>query len=88
MYAPRVFFSMAFALLIFAVASFFLTHSLWTVLINTVIAAILLQVGYFGGVLYMVWKAQREKSASLTPNKSLSPKEKLRDTTAPEPKNF
>jgi exopolysaccharide production repressor protein len=88
MYAPRVFFSMICALLIFAVASFFLTHSVWTVVIHTVIAAVLLQVGYFGGVLFLVLKAAREKNVSLQPTKPLQTKEKLEDSSAVAPKKF
>lgn len=88
MYAPRVFFSMICALLVFAVASFFLTHSVWTAAIHTIIAAVLLQVGYFGGVLFMVMKSAREKSVSLQPAKSLQTKEKLPDNSAVTPKKF
>jgi exopolysaccharide production repressor protein len=65
MYAPRVFVSMVGALVAFAVATYFMTQSLSTTLIETVICAILLQVGYFLGVLYLSWKAARERRARL-----------------------
>ena len=43
------------ALVVFAVATYFVTHSLWTTLINTVICAIIIQVGYFVAVLAMIF---------------------------------
>lgn len=88
MYAPRVFFSMVFALLIFAGVSFFLTQSLWAVLIQTVVAAILLQVGYFGGVLFLVWKTARERNTDAQSVKSMTTKEKLQNGPAATPKKL
>jgi exopolysaccharide production repressor protein len=79
---------MVFALLIFAGVSFFLTQSVWTVLIQTVVAAILLQIGYFGGVLFLVWKAARERNTESQAIKSLTKKEKLQDGPAAAPKKF
>ncbi|KKX30778.1 exopolysaccharide production repressor protein [Rhizobium sp. LC145] len=58
MYAPRVFVSMTVALLAFAIASYFINGSILTTFIQTVICAVLLQIGYFIGVLYLV---RREK---------------------------
>lgn len=49
------------ALVVFAVATYFVTHSLWTTLINTVICAIIIQVGYFVAVLAMIWRSDRGK---------------------------
>ena len=45
MYAPRVFISMAGTLAVFAIATYFLTHSLSVTLIETAICAVLLQIG-------------------------------------------
>ncbi|WP_160010261.1 exopolysaccharide production repressor protein [Rhizobium sp. 18055] len=64
MYAPRVFVSMFGALAVFAVATYFLSGSLSGALIKTAVCAILLQAGYFGGVLYLVWKEAKERSGS------------------------
>lgn len=69
MYAPRVFVSMIGALLAFAVATYFLTQSLPMTLIETVICAILLQVGYFAGVLYLSWKETKARKARLSDGK-------------------
>jgi exopolysaccharide production repressor protein len=43
----------------FAVATYLITGSVWTTLIDTVICAVLVQVGYFAIVLYLVWRTPR-----------------------------
>ncbi|WP_117192107.1 exopolysaccharide production repressor protein [Rhizobium terrae] len=58
MYAPRVFVSMTGVLIAFAVSAYFMTGSFYTAFIQTLICAVLLQAGYFIGVLYLV---RREK---------------------------
>ncbi len=66
MYAPRVFVSMLGALAVFAIATYWLNGSLTTTIIETAVCAVLLQVGYFGGVLFLVWKeSQQRRSMSL-----------------------
>ncbi|NEI72646.1 exopolysaccharide production repressor exox [Rhizobium lusitanum] len=69
MYAPRVFISMLGTLVVFAIATYFLTNSLWTTLIETIICAVLLQIGYFLGVLYLVWKERKSRDALLSEEK-------------------
>ncbi|QRM57351.1 exopolysaccharide production repressor protein [Sinorhizobium sp. BG8] len=64
MYAPKVFFSMFGALVAFAVATYILNGSFWSTVGQTLICAVLLQVGYFVGVLFLVRKAARERDAS------------------------
>lgn len=49
-------------LLVFALTSYFLTQSLWTAFIQTVICAILIQLGYFAAVLFMVWRGDGRSS--------------------------
>jgi exopolysaccharide production repressor protein len=49
-------------LLVFALTSYFLTQSLWTTFIQTVICAILIQLGYFAAVLFMVWRGDGRSS--------------------------
>lgn len=61
MYAPRVFVSMVSVLLTFAVASYWMSGSLWTVLLQTFLCAIILQVGYFIGVLYLVHREKQQR---------------------------
>jgi exopolysaccharide production repressor protein len=73
MYAPRVFISMVGALAVFAIATYFLTHSVSTTLIETVICAVLLQIGYFLGVLFLVWKEQSARNALLNADAAATP---------------
>jgi exopolysaccharide production repressor protein len=49
----------AIVLMPFAVVTYLITGSVWTTFVNTVICAILVQVGYFAVVLFMVWRAPR-----------------------------
>ncbi|MBN8952528.1 MULTISPECIES: exopolysaccharide production repressor protein [unclassified Rhizobium] len=70
MYAPRVFISMLGTLIVFAIATYSLTNSLSTTLIETVICAVLLQIGYFLGVLYLVWKERKSRDALLNEDKA------------------
>lgn len=59
MYAPRVFFSMIGALLIFAVATYFIQGSFYTAFIQTLICAVILQTGYFIAILVLVAREKR-----------------------------
>ncbi|HXV30443.1 MAG TPA: exopolysaccharide production repressor protein [Sinorhizobium sp.] len=61
MFAPRFLVSMLGALTAFAIATYFLTGSLATAAIQTLICAVLIQVGYFIAVLFLVWKEARER---------------------------
>ena len=64
MYGPRVFVSMIGALLVFAIATYVMNGAFWTTVLQTVICGILLQVGYFVGVLFLVWKTARDGQSS------------------------
>jgi TRAP-type uncharacterized transport system fused permease subunit len=59
MYAPRVFVSMLGTLAVFAIAAYVMSGSFWTALIETIFCALILQIGYFIGIVYMV---RREKA--------------------------
>ncbi|WP_104666302.1 exopolysaccharide production repressor protein [Ensifer adhaerens] len=61
MYAPRVFVSMIGALTVFAVVTYFLNGSLTSTLIQTAICAILIQIGYFLAVVFLIWRKARER---------------------------
>lgn len=63
MHAPKVFFSMIGALAVFAVATYFLSGSLSGTIIKTVLSAVLLQVGYFCAVAYLVFKETKRRKA-------------------------
>ncbi|QHG73161.1 exopolysaccharide production repressor protein [Ensifer adhaerens] len=60
MYAPRVFVSMIGALTVFAVVTYFLNGSLTSTLIQTAICAVLIQIGYFLAVVFLIWRKARE----------------------------
>lgn len=66
MYAPRVFVSMLGTLVVFAVAAYVMSGSFWTALTETILCAVILQVGYFIGIVYLVRreKAQMESTRS------------------------
>jgi len=55
-------------LLVFAITTYVMTQSVWTTLVQTLICAVLLQVGYFAAVLFLVWrsaeKPRHEESAA------------------------
>lgn len=63
MQAPQVFFSMLGALAVFAIGTYLLSGSVSTTVIQTLICAVLLQVGYFGAVLFLVWKEAHQRNA-------------------------
>jgi exopolysaccharide production repressor protein len=44
-------------LVVFAIANYLITQSLWATFIQTVICAVIIQVGYFVAVLFMVWRS-------------------------------
>lgn len=46
-------------LVAFAIATFAITQSWWTTLVNTALCALLLQLGYFAAVLLLIWRSGR-----------------------------
>ncbi len=65
MYGPRVMMSMVGVLIVFGLVTYALTGSLTTTLIQTAVSAVLLQVGYFLAVLYLVAKEARQRKSDL-----------------------
>ena len=56
------------ALLVFAVVTYLITGSVWSTFVQTVICAVLVQVGYFACVLFLVWRssaAQKDDAGTL-----------------------
>ena len=49
-------------LVAFAVVTYLMTHSLWTTFIHTVICGVLIQIGYFVAVLFLVQRTARDGS--------------------------
>lgn len=68
MFAPRVFASMIGALTVFAIVTYLLNGSLTSTLIQTLICAVLMQVGYFLAVVFLVWKKARERDRKAAEN--------------------
>jgi len=64
-YAPRFFLSMAIALVAFAIVTYLSTGSIVTTAIQTVICAVLIQVGYFLATLYLVWRTSKQRKSAL-----------------------
>jgi len=61
--APRILVQMMIMALVTATVTYFYTNSLRMAALYCFACLILLQCGYFGGVLFMVWreKARRQK---------------------------
>lgn len=65
MHAPKVFFSMIGALLVFAATTYYLSGSLSDTIIKTVVAAVIVQVGYFAVIVYFVAREAKARKAAL-----------------------
>lgn len=70
--APRVFVGMFGTLSAFFIASYFINGSITLTILDTIAAALILQVGYFFLVLFMVWQAAETRSAILDEKTSLA----------------
>ena len=88
MYAPRVFASMMTVLVVFAVSSYFINGSILTAFWQTVICTVIIQVGYFIGVLFLI---RREKlrsegvpsrSSMMLRSLDMDPRDEIRPTSA------
>lgn len=63
-------------LLVFAIVTYAFTQSIWSTFIQTVICAVLLQIGYFAAILFLVWRsgpkveerAPKEQAPQISPN--------------------
>lgn len=95
---PLFFRGMVATLIVFAIATFALTQSAWTTFISTVICAVVIQVGYFLAILFLVWRdrpdeqqekerAERESrsyaSGTAEPKEAGAPTQALRNVSRP-----
>jgi exopolysaccharide production repressor protein len=46
-------------LVVFAITTYVMTGSLWTTFMQTAICAVLIQIGYFVAVLFLVWRSPK-----------------------------
>ena len=53
-------------LLVFAVTTYLITGSVWAAFIQTVICAVLVQVGYFAAVMFLVWRSGAAENKETT----------------------
>jgi exopolysaccharide production repressor protein len=83
MSAPRVFAGMFVTLIVFAIVTYCMTGSLVTTVLESIAALILLQLGYFLCVGFMVWK-QAKQSALLRKNDSIGSIEDVREEKRPQ----
>jgi exopolysaccharide production repressor protein len=58
---PRFLLGMLGVLFVFAVATYFATQSAWSTFIQTLLCAVLIQIGYFVAILFMVWRSKDQK---------------------------
>ncbi|RCS25653.1 exopolysaccharide production repressor protein exox [Phyllobacterium salinisoli] len=65
---PKFLVGMLGVLIAFAVTTYMMSNSLWTAVIETLICAVIIQIGYFGAVLFLV---MRERSRNAERRKSL-----------------
>lgn len=71
MHAPRVFISMICALLVFSVATYFIHGSFYTAFIQTLICLVIIQVGYFAGVVFLVSREKKRMRKTLEFQKNM-----------------
>ncbi len=64
MSAPRVFAGMFVTIIVFAIVTYCMTGSLVTTALESIAAIILLQLGYFLCIGYLVWKQSQKALAS------------------------
>lgn len=53
-------------LVVFAIVTYLMTHSLWTTFIQTAICGVLIQIGYFVAVLFLVWRSGSDRGREAT----------------------
>ncbi|MES5097965.1 exopolysaccharide production repressor protein [Agrobacterium sp. BA1120] len=85
MYAPRVFVSMICALLVFAVATYFIHGSFYTTLLQTLLCLVIIQVGYFIGILVLVAREKKQMRDALAFQKDIpaAPEKSVSETLTP-----
>ena len=52
-------------LLVFAATTYVITGSAWTTFIETLVVAVLVQIGYFAAVLFLVWRAAKTQKSRM-----------------------
>ena len=73
---PRFLMGMLGALAAFAIFTFAATQSLWTTVWQTLVCAVLIQIGYFGAVLMLVSRQKRGVSDNGSVVDQVAPQER------------
>jgi exopolysaccharide production repressor protein len=73
------------ALLAFAIMTYVATGSLWTTFVQTVICAVLIQIGYFGAVIFRMWRGVGQEAEASKNGTAKSFAEKETVSTKSEP---
>jgi exopolysaccharide production repressor protein len=66
------------AILSFAVITYVVSGSLWTTLMQTAICALLIQIGYFAAIIFLMWRGRRRKAQARNMETARSFSEKAR----------
>ncbi|TCU15313.1 exopolysaccharide production repressor protein [Rhizobium sullae] len=76
MYAPKVFVSMAAVLIAFFCAMLWTQDSVLSAFADSLLCAVLIQMGYFLGVLFLVWHEDMSRPARALdiPGKAVGPR--------------
>ncbi len=69
-------------LVVFAVVTYVVTQSPWTTLVNTVICAVIIQLGYFVAILVMVRRSPERGKAGMAAGKESAPAAPKKDRRA------
>ncbi|PRD42545.1 exopolysaccharide production repressor protein exox [Phyllobacterium phragmitis] len=77
---PKFLVGMLGVLIAFAVTTYMMTHSFWMTVIQTLICAVVIQIGYFGAILFLV---MREKSRNAGKQVSSSGDEASQEPSQP-----
>ncbi|WLS11093.1 exopolysaccharide production repressor protein (plasmid) [Shinella sumterensis] len=79
-YAPRFFVSMTLVLVAFAAVTYASTGSAATTAVQTLVCAVLIQLGYFGAVLYLTWRVSKARKENAGPGRPATDLEKAKPT--------
>ncbi|WP_420961591.1 exopolysaccharide production repressor protein [Brucella sp. IR073] len=85
---PKFLAGMLGALIAFGITTYFMSNSLWTAVIDTLICAVIIQIGYFGAILFLVAreKAHSAKERNSRPSDGASSNEPSRPFKTSAPK--
>ena len=60
---PRFVKGLLIAVMVFGIATYAITQSWWLTFVETLICALLIQAGYFGTGIFLVWRSKDKRLA-------------------------